>query len=133
MKLIIIVTGLAMALSAIASDIGLAEPVLMLNEPSDVSMAQYSCQSAADEIKSDQYLIKAFRCGEVELCQRAIDINAACKVSGPAAVVQEFYISFWPSSLPMLNAQSRSCVLTEGKSDAEVKNDWRRSNKQTGS
>jgi hypothetical protein len=49
------------AAASIAFSVGAAaEPVLMLNEPRDVEMAKYSCDWAAEEIKSSQYLIKAF-------------------------------------------------------------------------
>lgn len=65
----------------------------MLNEPRDVTAAEYACSWAEDEIKADQDLIKAFKCGESELCQRAIDINAVCKVRGPAADVRSFHRS----------------------------------------
>jgi hypothetical protein len=88
MKYAIAVAGFAVA---VAFDAGWAEPVLMLNEPRDISSAEYSCGWAENEIKSDQYLIKTFRCGEYELCQRAIDINAACKVHGATAEVRDFH------------------------------------------
>src|SRR5947207_12041611 len=88
MRYAIAMAGLAIA---IAFDAAWAEPVLMLNEPRDISTAEYSCGWAENEIKSDQYLIKAFRCGEYELCQRALDINAACKVHGPIVEVRDFH------------------------------------------
>src|SRR5690348_6724926 len=82
--------GLTAAVAVMASS-AWSEPVLMMNEPRDVSMAKYSCTWAENEIKSDQYLIKAFKCGESELCQRAVEINASCKVTGPAAEVRAFH------------------------------------------
>jgi hypothetical protein len=75
----------------LASSEACADPVLMLNEPRDIVAAQYSCDWAAGEIKSYDYLIKAFQCSQVEQCQRAMDINATCKVSGPAMAVRAFH------------------------------------------
>jgi hypothetical protein len=88
MKWFTATAGIAIAFCVIVPDRASAEPVLMLNEPRDVSMAGYSCVWAENEIKNDQYLIKSFQCSLSELCQRAIDINAACKVSGPVAEVR---------------------------------------------
>jgi hypothetical protein len=85
----------------------LAEPVLMLNEPRDIGSAGYSCDWAEREIKSSQYLIKAFKCGESELCQRALDINTACKVHGPAGEVQAFH-----SKLLAKFASNPQCAIT---------------------
>ena len=87
MKYVIAAAGISIAFTAGAW----AEPVLMLNEPRDIGAAEYSCDWAEGEIKSSQYLIKAFKCGESELCQRAIDINAACKVGGPIREVRAFH------------------------------------------
>ena len=42
----------AVAFFIVASAGALAEPVLMLNEPRDVTMAKYRCDWAANEIKS---------------------------------------------------------------------------------
>jgi hypothetical protein len=49
MKHAIAVAGLAFAFSVIGSHAGLAEPVLMLNEPRDVTSAEYLCGWAEDE------------------------------------------------------------------------------------
>lgn len=123
MKYTIAAVGVAIAFSVTASGAGRAEPVLMLNEPRDVSSAEYLCRWAEDEIKADQYLIKAFKCGESELCERAININAACKVSGPAAEVRAFH-----SKLLAQFATNHQCAITimrlsDDKSDTAVKND----------
>jgi len=97
-----------MAAASIAFSVGAsAEPVLMLNEPRDVGTAEYSCRWAEEEIKSDQYLIKAFKCGESELCQRAIEINAACKVGGPVREVRAFH-----SKLLAQFASNPQCAIT---------------------
>jgi hypothetical protein len=122
MKYTIAVVGVAIAFSVVASDAGLAEPVLMLNEPRDVVSAEYLCGWSENEIKADEYLIKAFKCGESELCQRAIDINSACKVSGPTAEVRAFH-----SKLLAEFATNPQCAisiirLTNDKSDTAVKN-----------
>jgi hypothetical protein len=93
--------------SVIASDGASAEPVLMLNEPRDISMAQYSCDWAESEIKRDQYLIKSFQCSESDLCQRAVDINAACRASGPVAEVRAFH-----SKLLAQFSSNASCAIT---------------------
>jgi hypothetical protein len=82
---------IAVAIVFSVLDAASAEPVLMLNEPRDVEMAKYSCSWAEQEIEADQYLIKAFKCGENELCQRAVHINAACKVGGPVRDVKGFH------------------------------------------
>ena len=81
----------AIALSIIVSDRALADPFLILNEPREIGNAKYSCRWAQDKIKSDQHLIKTFKCAESELCQRAIDIDAVCKVTGPVADVRSFH------------------------------------------
>ena len=89
---IAVMSGITVAVSLIVVSRGAsAEPVLMLNEPRDVIAAKYSCEWAENEIKADQYLIKAFQCSESEFCQRAVDINAACKVSGPVVVTHAFH------------------------------------------
>jgi hypothetical protein len=110
------------AFSMVGSTAALAEPVLMLNEPRDVEMAKYSCDWAAEEIKSSQYLIKAFKCGESELCQRAIDINAACKAIGPVREVRGFH-----SQLLAQFASNPQCAITimrlsDEKSDKAINN-----------
>jgi hypothetical protein len=74
------------------------------------------------KIKSSQYLIKAFKCGEDELCQRAIDINAACKVHGPVSEVQAFH-----SKLLSKFASNPQCAITimrlsDDKSEAAINN-----------
>jgi hypothetical protein len=112
----------AIAFSVVASDGALAEPVLMLNQPRDIGTAKYSCERAEGEIKSSQHLIKAFKCGESELCQRAIDINAACKVHGPASGVQAFH-----SKLLAKFASNPQCAITimrlsDDKSQAAINN-----------
>ena len=99
-----------------------AEPVLMLNQPRDIGAAEYSCRWAEGEIKASQYLIKAFKCGESELCQRAIDINAACKVSGPVSEVRGFH-----SKLLAQFASNPQCTITimrlsDDKSDKAINN-----------
>jgi hypothetical protein len=81
-------------------------------------------------IKQDQYLIKEFRCSEVELCQRALDINAT-KVHGAAADVRDFHSKLLAQFATNSACQITIMRLTEGKSDAEVKNDleaFRRAN-----
>lgn len=79
MKYAIAIAGISIAFSTIASDGASAEPVLMLNEPRDVAMAEWSCRWADDEIKADEHLIKSFTCSKSELCQRALDISVACR------------------------------------------------------
>ncbi len=111
----------AIAISAILSDAGWAEPVLLFDETYDIIAAEYSCRWAEGEIKSDQYLIKALKCGESELCQRAIEIEAACKVSGAAAEVRAFH-----SKLLAQFASNAQCTiaimrLPDGISDKALK------------
>jgi hypothetical protein len=113
-----VIGAASIALSVGAS----AEPVLMLNEPRDVEMAKYSCDWAEGEIKSSQYLIKAGKCGESEECQRALDINAACKVVGPVRGVQSFH-----SKLLAQFASNAQCAisimrLTDDKSEKAITN-----------
>ena len=79
----------------------------MLNEPRDIGAAEYSCGWAEQELKSSQHLLKAFKCGESELCQRALDINTACKVHGPAGEVQAFH-----SKLLAKFASNPQCAIT---------------------
>jgi hypothetical protein len=110
------------AFSIVGSAAALSEPVLMLNEPRDVEMAKYSCRWAEEEIKSSDYLIKAFKCSESELCQRAIDINAACKVTGPVNEVRGFH-----SKLLAQFASNPQCAITimrlsDDKSDKAINN-----------
>jgi hypothetical protein len=114
---------LAVALSINTADTVRAEPVLMLNEPRDLTSAKYSCDWAANEIKQDQYLMKEFRCSEVELCQRALDINATCKVRGAAADVREFHSKLLTQFAITPQCQISITRLTDGKSGAEVTND----------
>src|SRR2546430_7956250 len=103
MKYVIAAAGISIAFTTGAW----AQPVLMLNEPRDIGAAEYSCDWAEGEIKSSQYLIKAFKCGESELCQRAIDINAACKVGGPIREVRAFH-----SKLLAQFASNPQCAIT---------------------
>jgi len=91
MKHAIAATRIAVVFCVLVSEGALAEPVLMLDEARDISTAQYSCEWAANEIKGYDYLIKAFQCNENDLCRRAIETNAARKVSGPVADVRAFH------------------------------------------
>jgi len=102
----------------VASAGALAEPVLMLNEPRDVTMAKYRCDWAANEIKS----YKGLKCGEVEDCQRASEINGVCKVRGPVNDVRAFH-----SKLLAQFASNPQCAITimrlsDDKSDKAIKN-----------
>jgi hypothetical protein len=110
--------GISIAFSVIASDGASAEPVLMLNEPRDVTMAEYSCRGAADEIKG----YSSFKC-ETELCQRAIEINAECKVTGAVNAVRAFH-----SKLLAQFASNAQCAISimrlmDDKSEKAFKND----------
>jgi hypothetical protein len=110
------------AFSLVGSAGAFAEPVLMLNEARDIFIAQNSCQWAEAEIKSYQSLIKAFKCGEVEECQRVMDIDATCKVRGPVNDVRAFH-----SKLLAQFASNPQCAITimrlsDDKSDKAVKN-----------
>jgi hypothetical protein len=94
----------------------------MLNEPRDVGSAGYSCHWAENQIQTDQYLIKANRCAESELCQRAIEISAACKVRGPVNDVRAFH-----SKLLAQFASNPQCAITimrlsDDKSDKAINN-----------
>ena len=106
-KVVLSLTLLSGAYSVLAFDGASAQPILMLTEPRDVDMAKYSCGWAEAEIKSSQYLIKAFKCGESELCQRAMDIDAACKVGGPIREVRGFH-----SKLLAQFASNAQCAIT---------------------
>jgi hypothetical protein len=112
------------AAASIAFSVGArAEPVLMLNEPRDIGTAEYSCRWAEGQIKAAQYLSKAFKCAESEPCQHAIEINAACKVRGPANDVRAFH-----SELLAQFASNAQCAITimhlsDDKSDKAINND----------
>jgi len=123
MKYAVAATWLTITISVAASHPCLAEPVLMLNEPRDVGSAEYLCDWAEKEIKADQYLIKAFKCAESDLCQRAIDLSAACKVSGPAAEVRAFHTKLLAQFAS--NAQCGITIMrvTEDNSTAGTNND----------
>ena len=123
MKHAIAAARIAFAVSVIVVSCGAsAEPVLMLNEPRDVIAAKYSCETAKNNVKDYQYLIKANQCGEDEQCQRALEIDAACKVNGPNAEVRAFHTKLL--SLFATNAQCPIAImrLSDEKSDAEYKN-----------
>jgi hypothetical protein len=107
MKYAIAIAGISIAFSTIASDGASAEPVLMLNEPRDVAMAEWSCRWADDEIKADEHLIKSFTCSKSELCQRALDISVACKVAGPVREVRAFH-----TKLLTQFASNPQCAIT---------------------
>ena len=125
MKYAIAVIGLTTALSVVASHPCLAEPgVLMLNlSLATLALRSSSCRWAEQEIKSDQYLIRAFKCSESELCQRAIDISAACKVTGPVALVQAFYSKLLAQFASNAQCSITIMRLTDGQSDVATKND----------
>jgi hypothetical protein len=114
---------IAVAIACFAVDAAWAEPVLMLNEPRDVETANYSCNWAEGELKSSQYLIKAFKCGESELCQRAMDINAACKVGGPVNEVRAFHSKLLAQFASNPQCQITIMRVTDGKSETAIKND----------
>jgi hypothetical protein len=116
------IIAVAIAYSVVAADGACAEPVLMLDEPRDIGSAEYSCRWAEWQLKDNQYLIKAFKCGEYELCQRALDINAACKVGGPVREVRGFH-----SKLLAQFASNAQCAITimrlsDDKSETATKN-----------
>jgi hypothetical protein len=99
-----------------------AEPVLMLNEPRDIGAADYSCGWAEGELKSSQHLLKTFQCGQFELCDRAMKINAACKVPGHVAEVRGFH-----GKVLAQFASNAQCAITimrlsDDKSDKAIKN-----------
>src|SRR5258708_8093130 len=103
------------AVASIASSVGAAaEPVLMLNEPRDVEMAKYSCGRAEEEIKSVKEGYKTLKCSDFEECQRASEINAACKVTGPVREVRGFH-----SQLLAQFASNPQCALTIMRLSAE--------------
>jgi len=94
----------------------------MLNEPRDIGIAEYSCGWAGEEVKAYQYLTKAGRCAESEDCQRAIEINAACKVRGPVNEVRAFH-----NKLLAQFASNPQCAITimrlsDDKSEKAIKN-----------
>ena len=131
-KVVLSLTLLSGAYSVLAFDGASAQPVLMLNEPRDVDKAKYSCGWAEAEIKSSQYLIKAFKCGESELCQRAMDIDAACKVGGPIREVRGFH-----SKLLAQFASNAQCAITimrlsDDKSETATKNNLEAYNRANG-
>ena len=103
MKYVIAAAGISIAFTAGAW----AEPVLMLNEPRDIESAQQSCHWAEDEIKSVQHSYKSLKCGDFEECQRASEINATCKVRGPASDVRAFH-----SKLLAQFASNPQCAIT---------------------
>jgi hypothetical protein len=110
-------------LAAVHATDAMAEPVLMLNEPRDIYSAKHSCDWAEGEIKHFQYLIKTFHCAENDLCQRAIEVSAACKVTGADADVRAFHRQL----LAQLASNSQCAIsivrLTDGKTTAEVQSD----------
>jgi hypothetical protein len=115
----------------IGSAEALAEPVLMLNEPRDVYIAQNSCRSAEDEIKSVKERYGTLKCSDFEECQRASEINATCKVRGPANDARAFH-----SKLLAQFASNPQCAITimrlsDDKSDKAVSDNleaYRRAN-----
>jgi hypothetical protein len=114
---------IVLALPAGYTTVAMSEPVLMLNEPRDIFVAQHACTWAEGEIKQDQYLIKSFTCAESDLCQRAIDIKAVCKVTGADADVRGFHRKL----LAQFASNSQCAIsivrLTDGKTPAEVQSD----------
>jgi hypothetical protein len=122
MKYAVTMQAVAIAL-CIASGKASADPVLMLNEPRDIIAAQYSCDWATGAIRDYDYLIKAFQCSEVEQCQRALDTNAACKVSGPVMEVRAYHSKLLAqfASNPQCSISIRR--LSDDKSNAAVAND----------
>jgi hypothetical protein len=89
-----------------------------------VTLTWQSIPVAGQKLKSNpvKYLIKAFKCGESELCQRAIDIDAACKVGGPIREVRGFH-----SKLLAQFASNAQCAITvmrlsDDKSETATKN-----------
>ena len=94
----------------------------MLNEPRDINMAKYSCSWAESEIKRSSHLIKANMCGDSELCQRALDINAACKVIGPAPEVRSFHTKLLTQFASTARCSIEIMRLSDDKSDTAIKN-----------
>jgi hypothetical protein len=116
MKYVIVAAAIAFSVAASA------EPVLMLNEPRDVYIAQHSCQSAEAEIKSVKERYGTLKCSDFEECQRASEINATCKVRGPVNDVRAFH-----SKLLAQFASNPQCAITimrlsDDKSDKAIKN-----------
>jgi hypothetical protein len=113
---------IAVAIAFSVVDVASAEPVLMLNEPRDIQIAKYACEWAEGEIKADHYLIKAFKCGESELCQRALDINAACKVGGPVREVRGFHSKLLAQFASNPQCSITIMPLTDDKSEKAIDN-----------
>jgi len=107
----------------ISSDAASADPILMLNEPADLKRAQYSCNWAAGAIRDYDWAIKSSDCSQMEQCQRAVDINAVCKVRGPAMALREFHSKLLAQFASNPNCAISIMHLTDGKSNAEVAND----------
>jgi hypothetical protein len=120
MKYNIAVTGITIVFSVVSAT-GRAAPVLILNEPSDIKMAQYSCDWAESKVKSDDHLIKAVKCDESELCRRASRINAACKASRAVAEVRAFHRKLLTEFASHPRCAIEIMSLTDDKSDKAVK------------
>ena len=82
---------LVVGLLLVQTGAGVAEPVLLLNEPHDIFMAEHFCSWAEGELRDHDYLVKHFTCSKRESCKRALDINAVCEASGPEADVRQFH------------------------------------------
>jgi hypothetical protein len=61
---------------------GVAEPVLLLNEPHDIFMAEHFCDWAEGELRDHDYLVKHFTCSKRELCKRALEVNPFARLVG---------------------------------------------------
>jgi hypothetical protein len=107
----------------VASGEAWADPVLMMNEPEDLKRAQWSCDGAAGTIREYDWAIKTSECSQMEQCQRAMDINAVCKVRGPVMALRDFYSKLLAQFASNPNCPISIMRLTDGKSDAEVRND----------
>jgi|SRR5262249_15644620 len=110
------------AAASIAFSVGASAEVLMLNEPRDIGTAEHSCGWAEKEIKSVKENYGAFKYSDFEDCQRALDINATCKVRGPANDVRAFH-----SKLLAQMASNPQCAITimrlsDDKSDKAISN-----------
>jgi hypothetical protein len=77
---------LVVGLLLVQTGAGVAEPVLLLNEPHDIFMAEHFCSWAEGELRDHDYLVKHFTCSKRESCKRALDINAVCEASGPGGL-----------------------------------------------
>jgi hypothetical protein len=104
MKFVVAVAVILIAASAEAS----AEPVLMLNEPRDVISAESSCLVAGMQTASG---------GVVD-----VDVNAACKVSGPVAEVRAFHSKLLAQFASNAQCAIRIMRLGDEKSDKEISN-----------